>query len=154
MNFLIKNSISLHLIIFLIFISCAGKKQEGLAKVDMDGITFNIKTGGVAYDVINNKVDYEKGHHYVVTMNISNSSRNSLRFDKNSFKLINNSGQEIHLPINEDGLGIANKLFLENLIEINGTREVTLIFLINESQNNYRLKITSPLTQGSKLITL
>ena len=149
-----KVSALLSVLLFLLFISCSGKKNEGISREEMEGIIFDIKTGGVAYDVINNEVDYEKGHHFVVTMNISNGTQESIRFNSNSFKLISGSGHEIQLPTNEDGLGIANKIFLDSPINPGDTREAVLMFMIKEPQKDFKLKISSHLSNANKIINL
>lgn len=139
--------------LLVIAIGCSDRKRANLASIDIDGVNYNVKNGGVGYDVVNNKVDYSSGQQFMVEMTVSNNTNENLIFDSTSFLLIGKSGQEISLPIDNDVIGIANQAFYNTPISPRATEECILMFKIKEA-GKYKLKITSPMSKTQEIITL
>ena len=142
-------------IAFLLFIAigCSNRNQDSFASIDIDSVNYNVNSGGVGFDVVNNEVDYSSGQQFMVEMTISNNTNENLIFDSTSFLLIDKSGQELSLPIGNNAIGIANQAFYNTPISPGATEICILMYSIKEA-GEYKLKITSPKSKTHEIITL
>ena len=142
-------------IVLLLFtaIGCSDRKRDSLASIGIDGVNYNVKSGGVGFEVVKNEVDYSSGQQFMVEMTVSNNTNENLIFDSTSFLLIAKSGPEISLPTGNDVIGIANQAFYNTSISPGATEICILMFSVKEA-GEYKLKITSPKSKTHEIITL
>lgn len=138
--------------LFLVCISCSNKK-ESVAIIDLDGVNYNIKSGGIGHDVVSNQVNNEKAQHFIVAIIVTNESRKELSFDSTTFLLISKGGQEVPLPTNEEATGITYKAFYNAPIPPGTTKKCLLMFPMRE-EGSYKLKITAPLSKEQRIVGL
>jgi hypothetical protein len=135
--------------------ACNSKKNnKSEPTITLDNIVYKIQSSGVAYDVKDNQVDYNKGNHFVIGVEISNNLSKPVSFDRTDLVIVDGAGQVV-LPAgkNDELMGPANELLFADSLEPNSTKEFLVYYLI-PAPADYKLQITSPVTRNKRIISL
>jgi hypothetical protein len=130
------------------------KENRSEPTITLDNIVYKIQSAGVAYDVKDNQVDYSKGNHFVLAMDITNNLSEPVSFDSTDFIIVDDAGQVV-LPAgkSDELMGTVNELLFAHSLEPNSTKDFLVYYLI-PGPGNYKLQITSPVTRNKRIVSL
>ena len=131
----------------LIFCGCKSKRTENT--FILDNIQYELKDGGVGYEVNNdNSFDLNRAT-FVATLHITNLTKSVINLDTSNFKLIGKDGTPFSLVTKINGMDVS--VMYKQSIEPEDAIDYMLTFAVPKDAH-YELHVISPISRGEKVI--